>query len=121
MSRSKDNRKRDALNRLEVIEKTCKVILVANDGTKLPVGNFTLSEKDPGPTLDDFADAAFASSRASLSKLMIPQYRLVVIDGKREQGYGLDRWIKLVDGEKRYAEQLAGRGPKQSIRKKAAV
>lgn len=104
-----------------LITKTCSVTLVGSDGTRLPVGDFTLTEKKPGPTIDDFADAAFKTARSSLARLMIPQYRLVVKDGEVEQGYGLERWVKLVDGEKRYAEQLAGGGPKQRIRKKAAA
>jgi hypothetical protein len=117
----KDKRKRDELGSLEKITRSSKVVLVGNDGTRLPVGDFTITKDDPGPTLDDFADHAFKESRASLAKLMVPQWRLVVIDGQREQGYGLDRWIKLVDGDKKQAEQLAGRGPKQTIRKKAAA
>lgn len=110
---AKDKRKRDAENKLERITKTAKVRLVGNDGTNLPVGEFTLTEVDPGPTMDNFADAAFKASRASLAKLMVPQYRLVVSLDQREQGYGLERWIKLVDGTR--AQEEAPR--KQRIRR----
>lgn len=112
----KDKRKRDELGALEQITKSAKVILVASDGTSLPVGDFTLTMDDPGPTLDDFADHAFKECRASLSKLMVPQYRLVVTLDKREQGYGLDRWVKLED---RSSPEYEPR--KQRIRKKAAA
>jgi hypothetical protein len=117
MSKAKDNRKRDAENKLERITKTCRVWLVGNDGLRIDMGDFELTEVDPGPTHEDFADAAYKAARASISRLMTPQYRLVVIDGQREQGYGLDRWIKLVDGREEEARALAGKGPKQRIRK----
>ena len=103
------------------IERTRKVKLVANDGTTLPVGDFTLTEIEPGPTNDQFADAAFKSARASLSKLMIPQYRLVVIEPNGgEQGYGLERWVKLVDNKALHEARLNGKGTKQRLRNKAA-
>lgn len=57
-------------------------------------------------------------ARASLSRLMVPQYRLVVIDGAVEQGFGLDRWIKLVDGRKELERRLEGKGSKLPIHKK---
>ena len=117
----KDTRKRDDEGKIPRITKTCKVVLAANDGTRLPVGEFTLTEKEPGPTHDDFAEVAFKSARSSLARLMTPQYRLIVIDGKVEQGYGLDRWIKLVDGREEMARREAGKGPKQAIHKKAAA
>ena len=103
------------------IERTRKVVLVANDGTTLPVGDFTLTEIEPGPTNDQFADHAFKSARASLSKLMVPQYRLVVIEPNgSQQGYGLERWVKLTDGEALEKQRLQGQGPKQRLRNKAA-
>lgn len=97
------------------ITKTCKVILAATDGTRLPMGDFTLTEPEPGPTIADFADAAYKSARASLARLMTPQYTLIVIDGVIEQGFGLDGWIKLTDGSKADDERTR----KQSIRRKA--
>lgn len=115
------SKKRDAEGKLERITKTCKVVLVSTDGTSFPVGDFTLTEKDPGPNIDDFADAAFKAARASLARLMTPQYRLVVYDGAREQGYGLDRWIKLVDGRKELERRLEGKGGKLPIHKKATA
>jgi len=121
MGKTKDARKRDAENRLERITKTCRVVLAANDGTRWPVGDFTLTEPDPGPTIAQFAEAAFKASRASLARLMTPQYRLIVIDGQIEQGFGLDQWIKLVDGRKEAERREQGKGSKQTIRKTAKV
>lgn len=115
------SKKRDAEGKIERITKTCKVVLASNDGTRYPVGDFTLTEKDPGPTIDNFADAAFKTARASLARLMTPQYRLIVIDGAIEQGYGLDRWIKLVDGRKELERRLEGKGGKLPIHKKATA
>jgi hypothetical protein len=111
------SKKRDDEGKIPRITKTCKVVLVDNDGFRYPLGDFTLTEPDPGPSIDDFADAAFKAARASLARLMVPQYRLIVIDGQREQGYGLDRWIKLVDGKALHEARMAGNGPKQTLRK----
>lgn len=110
-------KKRDEDGKIPRITKTCKVVLDGS-GRRLPVGDFTLTEKEPGPKLEDFADAAFKASRASLVRLMTPLYRLVVIDGQREEAYGLGRWIKLVDGSK---EQEESKARKQTIRKKATA
>jgi hypothetical protein len=114
---TKASKKRDDNGMIPRITKTCKVVLVDNDGVRYPLGDFTLTEPEPGPSIDDFADAAFKSARASLARLMVPQYRLIVTDGDREQGYGLDRWIKLVDNQKLHEARLAGKGPKQTLRK----
>ena len=103
------------------ITKTCQVWLVSTDGTRLPMGDVTLTEIEPGPTIDDFADAAFKNARGTLARLMVPQYRLVVVDGQVEQGFGLDRWIKLVDGRTDLERRLEGKGGKLSIHKKAAA
>lgn len=110
---------RDAEGKIPRVKKTCKVVLIDNDGYRYPLGDFTLEERHPGPTIADFADAAFKAARASLARLMVPQYRLIVIDGQVEQGFGLDRWIKLVDGQKVYEQRLQGSGKKQTIHKKA--
>lgn len=117
MSKSAE-RKRDAENKLPRITKTCKVILAANDGTRISIGDFTLTEIEPGPTVDQFADTAFKSARSSLARLMTPQYRLIVIDGQMETGFGLDNWIKLVDGREELKRQLEGKGRKQTVRSK---
>lgn len=115
-------KKRDGENgEIPRISKTVKVVLVGHDGTRLPIGDITLSEPTPGPTIDQFADEAFKSARSSLARLMTPQWRLVVIDGAVEQGFGLDRWIKLRDGRIDEERSLAGKGSKQTIRKKATV
>jgi hypothetical protein len=111
-----DKPKRDEEGKIPRITKTCKVVLAASDGTRYPVGDFTIEEKEPGPTMDQFADTAFKAARASLARLMTPQYRLVVIDGAVEQGYGLDRWIKLVDGTKQLDED-APSARKQRVRR----
>lgn len=103
------------------ITKTCKVVLVENNGTRYPVGDFTLTEPEPGPVIDQFADAAFKAARSTFARLMTPQYRLVVIDGAVEQGFGLDRWIKLVDGRQELTRRLDGKGSKLSIHKTAKV
>ena len=103
------------------ITKTCKAVLVATDGSRYPMGDITLTEIEPGPTIDDFADAAFKNARSSLARLMTPQYRIVVIDGQVEQGFGLDRWIKLTDGNEELERRLGGKGGKLSIHKKAAA
>lgn len=108
---------RDEQGMIPRITKTCKVVLVDGDGYRYPLGDFTLTEKEPGPTIADFADAAFKAARSSLARLMVPQYRLIVIDGQVEQGFGLDRWIKLVDGMQLEAERIAGKGRKQTVRK----
>lgn len=81
------------------VEKTCRVD-VEGKGTRLKVGDIYLRLPHPGPRLEDFADAAFKSARASLNKLMVPDYVLIVIDGSEEARYGLGRWIKLRDGTK---------------------
>jgi hypothetical protein len=112
MSKKKDNRKRDAENKLERISKTCAVELVG-DGQTFPLGEFTLTEIDPGPTIEQFADAAFKATRASLVRLRVPMYRLVVKDGQSQQGFGLERWVKLVDGKKLQEEHAR----KQRIRR----
>lgn len=119
MGRGGKGKKRDDEGKIPRVTKTLKVILAANDGTRIPVGDFTITEPEPGPTIDQFADEAFKSARASLARLMTPQYRIVVIDGAIEQGFGLDRWIKLVDGRKENERRLEGKGAKQTIRKKA--
>lgn len=103
------------------ITKTVKVVLVGTDGTRIPVGDFTLTEPQPGPVIDQFADEAFKSVRSSLARLMTPQWRLLVIDGAIEQGFGLDRWIKLRDGREEEERRLAGKGGKQTVRKKVTV
>lgn len=85
--------KRDENNRIPRITKTCKVVL--DDGERrYPVGEFTLTEMEPGPSLSRFADEGFKFARASLAKLMVPKYRIIVIDGETEEAYGLDRWVK---------------------------
>lgn len=110
-------KKRDDDRKIPRITKTCNVVLAASDGTRYPVGDFTLTEPEPGPTLEQFADVAFKAARASLARLMTPQYRLIVLDGEREEAYGLRRWIKLVDRSNPQYEPPA----KQRIRKKAAA
>ncbi len=109
--------KRDADGKIPRITKTCKVVLAANDGMRYPVGEFTIEEKEPGPTMEQFADAAFKAARSSLSRLMVPQYRRIVIDGAVEAPYGLDKWIKLED---RSSQEYAP-SRKQPIRKKATA
>lgn len=102
---------RDAEGKIPRITKTCKVVLDGN-GVRMDMGEFTLIEPEPGPQRSDFADAAFKACRSSLTRLMTPQYRLVVIDGDVEEGYGLTTWIKLVDGSDENNLK-----PKQRIRK----
>ena len=104
MSKSKDKEKQ----KKPEISKTCSVVLDGG-GVRLPVGEFTLRKVEPGPTLADFADEAFKSARNSLNKLMVPLYRLIVIDGPKEEAYGLGRWVKLTDGEKENAAVEKGR------------
>lgn len=105
---------RDENNRIPRITKTCKVVLDGPD-QRIPVGEFTLTEKEPGPKLEQFADAAYKTARASLARLMTPLYKLTVIHEHGEESYGLQRWIKLVDGNKEEEE----RQRKQPIRKRA--
>lgn len=114
---AKDKRKRDAENKLARITKTCEVFL-DGDGQRFSLGEFTLTEVDPGPKLEEFADSAFKATRASLVKLRIPMYRLVVINGQREEAYGLSRWVKLIDGSK---EEERFKKPKQTVRKTEKV
>lgn len=103
---------------LPKITKTCKVVLQEIDGVRLPIGDFTLTEKEPGPNIDQFADKGFQAARSSLAKLMPHRYRLVVIDAEGiESAYGLDRWVKLVDRQKEYEIRLQGKGKKQPLHK----
>lgn len=118
MSKGGKGKKRSDDGQIPRITKTVKVVLAGTDGTRLPMGDFTLTEPEPGPTIAQFADDAFKFARASLSRLMTPQYRLIVIDGEVEQGFGLDRWIKLYDGREEEKRRLDGKGGKMSIRKK---
>ena len=111
-------KERDENGKIPRITKTCKVVLVGPDAS-YPVGEFTITEPKPGPTLEQFADAAFRAARSSLARLMTPYYRLVVKDGDYEEPYGLEKWIKLVDREKEREQRLEGKGKKQPIRKRA--
>lgn len=81
---------------LPKVTKTCRCELDGGD-IVLPIGEFTLTEPEPGPKHSDFADAAFKFASASLRRLMVPRYRVVVIDGEQRIPYGLERWVKLVD------------------------
>lgn len=109
--------KRDADGKIPRITKTCKVVLASSEGQRFTVGEFTLTEPEPGPTLEQFANEAFKAARSSLARLMTPYYRIIVIDGKREEGYGLDKWIKLFD--KSSPNDTPSK--KQPIHKKAAA
>lgn len=106
---------RDAEGKIPRITKTCRVFLEGN-GVRMDAGEFTLTEPEPGPQRSDFADAAFKAGRASYARLMAPAYRLVVIDGDVEEGYGLTTWIKLVDNSKQPGED-APSARKQRIRR----
>ena len=106
--------KRDEDGKIPRITKTCKVVLASNEGQRFTVGEFTIEEKEPGPTHEQFADLAFKAARSSLARLMTPQYRLIVLDGPQEIGYGLDNWIKLVDGS---IQPDPDKGRKQTIRR----
>lgn len=78
------------------ISRTARCVLDGGD-VRLEMGEHTAIKPEPGPTLADIADSAFRACRASLAKLMVPRYRIIVIDGALEEAYGLDRWIKLID------------------------
>ena len=105
---------RDEENKIPRISKTCRVVL-DGPGVRLDVGEFTITEKEPGPRLEQFADEAFKAARGSLARLMIPAYRLIVMDGQIEEAYGLARWVKLTN--KNEEENMRS---KQPIRKKVA-
>ena len=101
------------------VTKTYTAYLQEIDGVRLLIGEISLTEREPGPTLDQFADAAFKEGRASLQKLMPHRYRIVVKDAEGiESAYGLDRWVKLVDRQKEHELRLSGKGPKQVVRAK---
>jgi hypothetical protein len=101
------------------VKKACEVFLVNSEGMRLTIGTVELTEEEPGPKNEQFADAGFKMARASLQKLELPGYRIIVKDGERETGYGLERWIKRVDGRELYEKRLQGKGSKQPIRKTA--
>lgn len=111
--------KRDENGMIPRITKTYRAVLQEIDGVRLPIGEFTLTEKEPGPTLEQFGDEAFKFARSSLAKLMPHRYRIVLIDAEgQESAYGLDRWVKLVDREKEHEGPLQGKGAKQTVRSK---
>jgi hypothetical protein len=107
---------RDEDGRIPRITKTCKVVLDGPD-QRLPIREFTLTEKEPGPVLEQFANEGFKYARASLQRLMTPAYKITVIDGEREESWNLTNWIKLVDREKEHENRAMGKGSKQPIRK----
>lgn len=109
--------KRDEEGKLPRVTKTCSVFLDCDDGKRFPAGEFTITEIAPGPKIDQFADEAYKAARASLCKLMPHRYKLVVVDSEgAESRYGLDRWVKLVDGSRQLDEEAPG-GRKQRIRR----
>jgi hypothetical protein len=81
------------------VTKSASVVLDGGD-VQLPAGSFTLTKEEPGPTPEDFANAAFAASRASFMRLMPEKYRLIVSFEDQKAAYGLTKWIKLIDHEK---------------------
>lgn len=97
------------------VTKTASVRLDGDSIKSMALGDITLTLPDPGPTPDNFADAAFRENAGSLRRLMAPYYRIVVVYPEREYIFGLTRWIKLMDGSKEQGERMGDR--KQPIRK----
>ena len=109
MAKKKDDKE------IEQITKSCRCALDGDSIKRMDMGEITLTAPHPGPTPDNFADAAFRQNAGSLRKLMVPYYRVVVITPEREYSYGLDRWIKLMGGSKDEAERMGDR--KQRVRR----
>lgn len=98
------------------ITKSCRVVLEeTKTGQRYPAGEFELTEPEPGPTMEDFANAAFRASAASFRRLMPEAYRLIVLDGAREEAYGLTKWVKLIDTKSLDEDRMR----KQPIHKRA--
>lgn len=101
---------------LPKVTKTARARLDGKDIPSITMGEYTITLPEPGPTPENFADAAFKANAGSLRRLMVPNYRVVVIyPSGQEYSYGLDNWIKLMDGSKQ--QEQNGGGRKQPIRK----
>lgn len=102
---------------VEQITKTAKGRLDGDTIKSIDLGELSLTMPDPGPTPENFADSFFRANAGSLRRLMVPYYRVVVVYPQREYSYGLDRWVKLMDGA--LEQNQNGGGRKQPIRKTA--
>ena len=102
------------------VSKTCQCWLDGNTIKRMDLGEITLEMPEPGPKAENFADEAFKRFSGSLRKLMAPYYRVVVVEQEREFAFGLDRWIKLMDGSADEAERAGYRKQRVRYGKKAA-
>ena len=100
---------------VEQVSRTCQCWLDGDSIKRMSLGEISIVMPAPGPKPEHFADEAFKRNAGSLRRLMVPYYRIVVEADDRDFSFGLDRWMKLMDGSREHEENMSRR--KQPIRR----